>query len=557
MKFTFFNVKLVCAGLFLTAFTTMNHAQTVSTLAGSGSSGSNDGVGTSASFNNPTGVFITSTGELYVSDGSNYKIRKVTLSGTTTTVAGTGSFGHTDGPAASAQFKYPHGICEDPSGNVYIADMISYSIRKISPSGAVSTFAGTGTSGFVNSNAPNAQFNRPQGICMDDSGNLFVTDRFNHCIRKISTSGQVTTFAGSGVGGFADGTGPNAQFHFPSSICIDAANNLYVGDEVNNRIRKITPAGVVTTLAGTGAIGSNNGQGSTATFSSPRGVCIDADGNVFVTDAGNNLIRKINTNGYVFTYAGTGNAGSNNGPANVASFNNPVGISIDNANNLYIGDRDNHQIRKISPPCSQTDAYISQLECDSYTSPSGNYIWTQSGTYTDTIPNAGGCDSVMHITLTISSVSDLTTTINGIDITANNSAATYQWIDCSTNTNITAETSQTFTPSSNGSYAVELTENGCVDTSDCVVITTVKLEELNDQKVSVYPNPVKGSLNVHITNQAEIQSLKVISVNGQLMYSDKNLNASAIQINTESWESGVYILTLTFKDEIHTLKFNK
>lgn len=558
MTYTFLSVKQVCAGLLLTALSLTSNAQTVTTLAGSLTNGSTDGTGSAARFNGPTGLYYSSaSGDLYVADSYNYKIRKVTTSGTTSTIAGTGSYGHTDGPSSSAQFKFPSGVCEDASGNLYIADMISYSIRKINSIDIVSTYAGTGTSGYVNSNGPNAQFDRPQAICADNLGNLYVADRFNHCIRKISSSGNVSTFVGAGVAGFLDGTGVDARFHFPSSICIDAANNLYVGDESNQRIRKVTPAGVVTTIAGTGAIGSNDGQGSLATFSTPRGICIDSDGNIFVSDAGNNLIRKINPSGYVSTYAGSGSAGADNGPANVASFNNPQGICIDNDNNLYIADSDNHQIRKISPPCTETDSYYAQWGCGEYTSPSGNYTWTQSGSYLDTIPNANGCDSIIHITLTIVNVSDISTTVNGIDITANNSSATYQWIDCDSDSYIAGATNQTFTPTSNGNYAVEISENGCVDTSNCVTITTVGLKDLNPSIISVHPNPVKGILTIHFDEPVEVHSVKIVSINGQVMYSQTNLNNSTLQINTEHWENGVYTVTLISKDNVGTLKFIK
>jgi sugar lactone lactonase YvrE len=186
----------------------------------------------------------------------------------------------------------------------------------------VTTYAGSGTAGFNNGVATSAQFNNPSGVCTDAAGNIYVADRENHRIRRIDGSGNVTTYAGTGTAGFNNGVATSAQFDFPSGVCADAAGNIYVADFGNNRIRRIDGSGNVTTYAGTGTAGFNNGVATSAQFSTPYGVCADAAGNIYVADFGNNRIRRIDGSGNVTTYAGTGTAGFNNGSATSAQFSN-------------------------------------------------------------------------------------------------------------------------------------------------------------------------------------------------------------------------------------------
>jgi streptogramin lyase len=217
-------------------------------------------------------------------------------SGTVSTLAGSGTAGYDNSSGTAAQFNTPTGVAVDTSGNVYVADMANNRIRKITPQGAVSTFAGSGSEGLVNSvngNGSAAQFNQPFGVAVDRFGNVYVADHGNHCIRKISPSGGVSTLAGKGTAGFADGTGTAAQFNTPNGVAVDRFGYVYVSDYGNNRIRKITPQGVVSTLAGTGAAGIVNGSGSTAQFSAPIGIAVDGSGNIYVGDSNNNRIRKI------------------------------------------------------------------------------------------------------------------------------------------------------------------------------------------------------------------------------------------------------------------------
>jgi sugar lactone lactonase YvrE len=267
----------------------------VSTFAGS-SSGNTDATGTSAKFNGPHGLAIDASGNIFVADEGNHRIRKITSTGVVTTLAGS-SQGMTDATGTSAQFDSPTGVAVDASGNVYVADRINHRIRKITSAGVVTTFAGSGTSGNTNGTGTGAIFSSPTGLAIDASDNIYVTDYANHSIRKITSSSVVTTLAGpvgtTGTWGTTNGTGTSARFNYPYHVVIDSDENLYVSDFNNHKIRKITSSGVVTTYAGSGAAGSANGIGTAATFDNPKGLAIDASDNIYVADYDNHLIRKI------------------------------------------------------------------------------------------------------------------------------------------------------------------------------------------------------------------------------------------------------------------------
>lgn len=278
----------------------------VSLIAGqSGTAGSADGNGASARFNMPAGIAINSTGIIFVADTANATIRRIGTDGAVTTFAGTASVrGSADGAGTAATFSMPNGIALDAAGNLYVADSMNDTIRKITATGTVTTFAGTaGALGSTNGNGAAARFNLPTGLTIDSTGNLYVSDTTNNLIRKITATGDVTTFAGlDGVSGSQDGTGGAAFFNHPNGLTIDGAGNLYVADTGNSVIRKITPAGNVTTLAGlAGIAGLLDGSGSDAFFNQPQALGIDAGGNLYVADTGNAALRKINTAGGVTT----------------------------------------------------------------------------------------------------------------------------------------------------------------------------------------------------------------------------------------------------------------
>ena len=270
---------------------------TFTTLAGSaGVQGTNDGTGSAARFYVPQGVATDSSGNVYVADADNYTIRKITPAGVVTTLAGlAGSYGSADGTGSAARFYHPSAVATDPSGNVYVADTSNDTIRKVTPGGVVTTLAGSaGVQGTNDGTGSAAQFRVPFGVATDSAGNVYVADTDNYTIRKITPGGVVTTLAGlAGSYGTNDGTGSAARFFNPEGVATDSSGNVYVADTWNHTIRKITPAGVVTTLAGlAGSFGSADGTGSAALFHYPHGVATDSSGNVYVADDGNYTIRK-------------------------------------------------------------------------------------------------------------------------------------------------------------------------------------------------------------------------------------------------------------------------
>jgi D-alanyl-D-alanine dipeptidase len=330
-------------------------AGAVSTLAGSaGNTGSVDGTGTAARFFFPRGLATDIAGNTYVTDSFNHTIRKITSAGAVSTLAGSAvSPGSVDGMGTVARFSNPQGLATDAAGNVYVADTNNSTIRKISTAGVVSTLAGnSAVFAFVNGTGTVANFFRPQGLATDAAGNVYVADTNNSTIRKISPARIVSTLAGSAdFSGSADGTGTTARFLLPQSLATDAAGNVYVADSFNHTIRKISAAGVVSTLAGSaGIFGSVNGIGTAARFSTPQGLATDDAGNVFVADTDNSTIRKISPAGQVSILAGSeGRPGSADGTGVAASFNGPRGLATDAAGNVYVADFGNHTIRKINP----------------------------------------------------------------------------------------------------------------------------------------------------------------------------------------------------------------
>jgi sugar lactone lactonase YvrE len=304
-----------------------------------------------ASFYKPMGIAIDSSGNVYVADSGNNLIRKITFNGIVTTLAGSGKKGSANGIGTAASFFQPSGVAVDTSGNVYVADQNNCMIRKITPTGVVTTLAGRdGVYGSTNATATAALFKGPSGVAVDSFGNVYVADDGNNLIRKIDSYGLVTTLAGSGHRGFKNGKGIDASFNSPGGIAVDSSGNLYVSDAGNKRIRKITSSGMVTTLAGSGNRGFKNGKRTIASFFWPAGVAVDKSGNVYVADIINQLIRKITPNGLVMTLAGSaGVYGYADGIGTAALFNMPTGIAVDSSGNIYVTDKSNNLIRKIIP----------------------------------------------------------------------------------------------------------------------------------------------------------------------------------------------------------------
>ncbi len=344
----------------LVVFSLTSNAQIINTVVGSGTAGfsGDGGLATAAQINQPNAIAFDGTGNMYIADFLNYRVRKVTTAGIISTVVGNGTFGFSGdgGPATSAQLTGPTALCFDAFGNLYIADQANNRIRKVNTSGVISTFAGTGIAGFGGDggSATLADLNSPTSIALDALGNMYIADQANNRIRKINTSGTISTFAGTGVAGFSgDGAAAlSAQLNSPYCLSIDLSGNFYIVDVTNKRIRKINTSGVISTFAGNGTTGfsGDGGPATSAQFNSPNWVSNDAFGNIYITDAFNSRIRKVNTSGVISTFAGSGVAGyaGDGGICTSAQILLPIGTAFDAAGNFYICDDANYRVRKIT-----------------------------------------------------------------------------------------------------------------------------------------------------------------------------------------------------------------
>lgn len=326
-----------------------------------------DGPAVSARFQDPEGIAVDAAGTLFVADSLNHRIRKISTDGKVSTLAGSGIPGFADGMGTAAAFNTPSCVALDRSGNVYVTDRGNHRIRKISPSGSVSTLAGSGIRGKDNGPSGVAQFNEPEGVAVDDAGNVYVADTRNNVIRKISREGFVTTFAGSGRG-YLDGRADLAKFMVPTGIAVDRFQNVFVSEEAGNRIRKITVSGEVSTIAGSGKAEFADGAGIAASFCRPHGIAVDASGTVYIADAGNYRIRTITSGGVISTLAGSGAAGFLDGDGAHATFSRLAGLTIDPSGVVYVTNNGARCIRKVMPDgqVSTIAGSGNLIECDQF-----------------------------------------------------------------------------------------------------------------------------------------------------------------------------------------------
>ena len=331
----------------------------ITTVAGNGTLGysGDNGPATSAELYDPIGVAVDSAGNLFIADYENARIRKVNTSATITTVAGNGTSGYSGdgGPATSAELNLPFGVALDSAGDLYIGDFGNSRIREVDASGAITTVAGNGTQGYSGDNGPatSAELNRPGGVAVDGAGNLYIADIYNQRIRKVDASGTITTVAGNGTAGYNGDNiaATSAELYEPDGVAVDSAGNLYIADYLNQRIRKVDASGTITTVAGNGTLGysGDGGPATSAELDQPYGVAVDSAGNLYIADTFNQRIRKVDASGTITTVAGTGTAGYNgdNIAATSAELYRPSGVAVDSAGNLYTPDIFNYRIRKV------------------------------------------------------------------------------------------------------------------------------------------------------------------------------------------------------------------
>ncbi len=337
----------------------MAKSQHVYTYAGNGIDSLVNGSGKNASFGKCFGIGSDEAGNLYIPDTYNNVIRKIDPKGNVSTFAGSGKMGSQDGEAKEAQFSEPAGAYADNNGNVYIADWGGNKIRKIDSKGMVSTIAGLDSCGYVNGNKEVAMFCAPRSCCVDQEGNIYVGDCWNHSIRKITATGMVSNLAGGGqpytyfnTGDWEDGTGTEALFDAPCGVSIDKFGNVYTADANNNKIRKITPEGVVTTIAGSiNAEGKTSGLKDGAVDSAmlwvPTELVVDDEGYIFIGDSYNHCVRMLTPDGFLYTIAGNGEKGYQDGKNSICD--SPRGVTLI-GKDVYFFDYNNNRVRYIKNP---------------------------------------------------------------------------------------------------------------------------------------------------------------------------------------------------------------
>ena len=347
-------------------------AYTIATVAGTGTGGfaGDGGPATAAQINAPCALLLDGSGNLYIGDQLNYRVRKMAMGGNISTAVGTGTAGDSGATATAAAIRTPCGLALDSGGNLYFSDTANHEVKKVASGGGITTIAGNGTGGYSGDGNPatTATLNNPIGLALDAAGNVYVAEAGNHIIRKIATNGTISTFAGSGTGGYLGDGGPAsfAQLNNPTGLTIDAQGNFYVADSNNGVIRKITAGGgTITTVAGNGvnAYSGDGGLATKASLNHPKGIAVDAAGNLYIADTVDSRIRVVTPDGIINTVAGTGTPGSagDGGPATLAQLKFPAALRVDSAGNVYVADTQNSEIRVLTPAVTTTAPSITSI----------------------------------------------------------------------------------------------------------------------------------------------------------------------------------------------------
>ncbi len=519
--------KLITLFIFLPLF---SNAQIINTIAGNGSLGySGDGsAATAAAISDPSGLAFDNSGNIYIGGYGNSTIRIVTPSGIISTIAGTGvaGFSGDGGQATAAQINRPVKITRDAAGNLFFADEQNNRIRKISTTGVITTIAGNGTPTFSGDGGPAtaAGLFHPSAVILDGSGNLYIADHENNRVRMINTSGTITTIAGNGSGGYSGdgGMATAAGLYWPFGLTFDGSGNLYIGDQKNNRVRKVSPTGIISTFAGTGVAGAagDGGAATAAQLSNPSAIAIDNSGNFYIADQVNNKVRRVSASGIITTFAGTGVAGfsGDGGPATAAQFDHLNEIAFDTSWRLVICDNTNHRVRRISV-------------CP-------NYITSQP--VHDTVDE--GTNAVYTVITTMPS-------------------PLYQWqedpgtgfVDLANVWPYSGVTTNSLTIH-NASHFLNATHYRCVisngstcsDTSNAAILIihpSAGITSVNLSSVGIYPNPAHDDVTIRLPTGIYTADIQIINELGQVAADQKTSNGIAI-VNVAGMPVGMYIIRI-------------
>jgi trimeric autotransporter adhesin len=331
----------------------------ISRVAGTGSAGNSgdNGPATDAQLNGPVEVAVTPDGGFLIADYDNHTVRKVSSAGVITRVAGTGSAGNSgdDGPATDAQLNHPAGVAVTPDDGFLIADYDNHTVRKVSSAGVITRVAGTGSAGNSGDDGPatDAQLNHPAGVAVTPDDGFLIADYDNHTVRKVSSAGVISRVAGTGSAGNSGDDGPatDAQLNHPAGVAVTPDGGFLIADEVNNAVRKVSSAGVITRVAGTGSAGNSgdDGQAADARLRAPAGVTVTHDGGFLIADTNNNEVRKVSSAGVITRVAGTGSAGNSgdDGSATEAQLNSPSRVALTHEGGFLIPDTSNNEVRNV------------------------------------------------------------------------------------------------------------------------------------------------------------------------------------------------------------------
>ncbi|MBE2290846.1 MAG: Ig-like domain-containing protein [Chitinophagaceae bacterium] len=592
------NKTVKCISLSLAALFAVSNSsgQIINTIAGTGTGGhsGDGGAATAANFYNPAAIKRDAVGNLYIADFSNHRVRKIDTFGVVTTIAGNGTatYAGDGGAATAASIRQPAGIALDGSGNIYISDNFNNRIRKVDASGNISTIAGNGTGGYSGDGgaATAAMINRPTGISTDATGNIYFADESNNVIRKVTVStGVITTVAGNGIAGYSTGVATGASLKQPKDVAVDASGNIYIADWMNHRVRMVNSSGNIVDLAGDGTMGfSGDGYVATASkLNKPISIWIDASGNLLVADNGNNRLRKIYLAGagHIATICGNGTSSfsGDGGPATAAGLRTPMGMVSDASGIIYFADQGNHRIRKIATVAPPPPTFIvgTTSLCEGTTTTLGASVsggtWTSGSTTTATIDASGVVTALTAGTTIITYMTSTGMDTALITVHPQPAAITGASTVCIAATTPYSCTSAggTWTSSNSATAIVDATGNvmgiaagsatisytltgGCNSSLGITVIacpTNVNETSLHQNTFAVFPNPSQGQFSITIPPSKSETALTITDVMGRAV---QTLHIQPGSLTTKQFvsdlQAGIYIVSITNADNKDQIK---